>query len=381
LGRAAAAGTPFPLVLLDAVMPGVDGFAVAEQIRRRPELARATVMLLSSGDRHRDLDRCRELGLARHLTKPVKPSDLLDAILAALARPGAGGPPAGPPPPPAEAAPAPAAAPLRVLLVEDNAVNQMLAVKALARQGHAVTVAGSGRDALERLGIPPFGPPAAGGPPFDLVLMDVQMPEMDGIEATAAIRAHERGTGRRVPIIALTAHALKGDREQCLAAGMDGYLCKPIQAAELRRAVAALAPLVGAGSGDRTTTMAPGPAAAPTAAVIDRDAILDRVDRDEELLRAVVAEFLNGCPRQVAAVRAAIDGADAPALFRAAHALKGPLGVFGAKAAVEAVLRLEELGRTGHLAPAAGAYDELERSLEQVKPALAALAAGTVTNP
>jgi CheY-like chemotaxis protein len=232
LGRPGA----FPLVLLDAGMPGVDGFQVAEEVRRRPDLAGTAILLLSSGDPPRALARCRALGVARCLAKPVKPSDLLDAILAALpVEPLRSSP----------AADAPGVAlrgrPLRVLLAEDNPINQKLAVRLLEKQGHAVTVADTGRAALALLGIDPPGPAAA----FDLVLMDVQMPEMDGFEATALIRAHERGTGRRLPILALTAHAMKGDRERCLEAGMDGYISKPIRAPDLWRAVAALVPSTG----------------------------------------------------------------------------------------------------------------------------------------
>jgi CheY-like chemotaxis protein/HPt (histidine-containing phosphotransfer) domain-containing protein len=367
LGRAAETGKPLALVLLDAGLPGMSGLEVAAEVRRRPGLAQTRIVLLSSGDHLRDTARGRALGVARCLTKPVKPSDLLEAILAAqgVAAPPAGAPPVGAARP---------AAPLRILLVEDNAVNQMLAVRVLEKQGHAVTVAGNGREALTLLGIDPpgsplFAAPRPAGAEFDLVLMDVQMPEMDGFEATALIRAHERGTGRRLPILALTAHALKGDRERCLAGGMDGYLGKPIQAHELRQAVAALVPAGGA-----TGAAAPAPAAAADG--VDRARVLAHIGDDRELLRDVIDIFLRESPRLLTAVRTAIAAADAAALHRAAHAVKGAILVFGADTAVAAAQRLETMGRQADLAHAAEAYAELEREVERLKPALAALAQG-----
>ena len=222
LGRAAAAGEPFPLVLLDAMMPGMDGFELAEEIRKRPELAGAAVMMLSSGDRRGDVEHCRRLGLARYLVKPVSPSDLLDALTQALSAPRPAVAARKPSRPPDAA---PAATTLRVLLAEDNLVNQRLAIRLLEKQGHVVTPVLNGRDAVEALE----------EQAFDVVLMDVQMPILDGMEATALIRRREEGAGRRTPIIALTAHAMKGDRERCLEAGMDDYLTKPIQGAELAR--------------------------------------------------------------------------------------------------------------------------------------------------
>jgi len=202
LSAAAAAAAPYRLVLLDAMMPDVDGFAVVEQIRRRPELAGATILMLSSADRRGDAARCRQLGVTRYLTKPVKESELFEAILLALDGVAPAGTPAREGPAgglPQRVAPAGG---LRVLLAEDNAVNQRVAAEMLKGQGHAVTVAANGREALAALA----------RAEFDLVLMDVQMPEMDGFEATAALRAREGPAGRRTPVIALTAHAMKGDR-------------------------------------------------------------------------------------------------------------------------------------------------------------------------
>jgi PAS domain S-box-containing protein len=232
LEKALGAGVPFPLILVDANMPEVDGFALVEQIRRNPGLRGAIIMMLSSASQSGDVARCRELGVAAHLTKPIGQSELLDAILLAV-----GG---------KLQAAAPASRPgthdplreplrgLRILLAEDNHVNQILAVRLLEKRGHHVQVANDGREALEKL-------KAAD---FDLVLMDVQMPVMGGFEATAAVREMEKSTGKHIPIVALTAHAIKGDRERCLAAGMDGYIGKPIRPEELFEQIETLIPSV-----------------------------------------------------------------------------------------------------------------------------------------
>jgi two-component system, sensor histidine kinase and response regulator len=231
LKRATAAGDPYPLVLLDAQMPEMDGFTLAEQIKREPDLAESTLMMLTSLGHQADAGRCRELGLANYLVKPVKQSELLRAVLASLgaARPGTASPVkhsrrAGG----ATTALAPTTGRLRILLAEDNAVNRLVAVRLLEKQGHSVDVACDGRQAVDAL--------ARGK--FDLALLDVQMPELDGFEVAAAVRAQEEGTGQRLPLVALTAHAMQGDRERCLAAGMDGYVTKPIQMERLTQVMA-----------------------------------------------------------------------------------------------------------------------------------------------
>ncbi|MCI0568382.1 MAG: response regulator, partial [Acidobacteria bacterium] len=215
---------PFPLVLLDFQMPGMDGFAVVEQILKDPDLAGATIMMLTSAGQRGDGARCRELGIAAYLVKPIRQSELLEAILLAVGRG------------PQERAPSPLITrhtlregrrKVRVLLAEDNAVNQALAVRLLEKRGHSVVVAANGREALKALR----------QQEFDVVLMDVQMPEMDGFEATATLRAEEKRTGRHMPIVAMTAHAMKGDRERCLEAGMDDYVSKPINPEQLFDAI------------------------------------------------------------------------------------------------------------------------------------------------
>jgi signal transduction histidine kinase/ligand-binding sensor domain-containing protein/DNA-binding response OmpR family regulator len=219
LHQAKDGGQPFPLILLDAQMPDMDGFMLAEKIKQTPKLAGATLMMLTSGGDPGEANRCRELGIV-YLIKPIQQVELLDAIRRALnitdGQPGPGVHVTRP-------SLSEQRAPLRILLAEDNNVNQMLAVRLLQKRGHAVTVAATGKEALEILE----------KETFDLVLMDVQMPEMDGFETTAAIRARERQTGGHIPIVAMTAHAMKGDQERCLKAGMDSYISKPIGADQL----------------------------------------------------------------------------------------------------------------------------------------------------
>jgi CheY-like chemotaxis protein len=219
----AAAGDPFRLILLDAQMPGMDGFETAHQVQQEPGIKAPIVMLRSVGNPG-DAARRRKTGIYSYLNKPVRQEELIRAICGAM-----GASPAAEP----GAAEAPGAVTenrrgLRILLAEDNPVNRTLAVRLMEREGHRLRVTANGREALA----------VFQAEPFDLVLMDVQMPEMDGFEATAAIRAHERTAGGHLPIIAMTAFAMKGDAEQCLAAGMDCYVSKPIDAAKLRQAIA-----------------------------------------------------------------------------------------------------------------------------------------------
>ena len=318
---AAQAGNPFALVLLDANMPDLDGFAVAERIRQEQTLAGATIMMLTSSGQYGDSTRCRELGVAAYLTKPIKPADLLQAIYRALERPGAAAVAAR-----TEPGPAGSARRLRVLLVEDNPVNQRVAVGLLGRRGHAVVVAGNGREAilaLER-------------DTFDVVLMDVQMPELGGFEATGAIRAREGERGGHVRIVAMTAHAMPGDREHCLAAGMDDYLSKPVEPRALFAAV----------EHDATSSC-------------DLAALERSLDGDQTLVREVVKVFLDDCPLQLAAIRTAVDERDPARIRTTAHTLRGAAGYLRAALVVEAAREVEEMGREKELEKAEAAYRRL----------------------
>ncbi len=345
-------GEPFPLVLLDFQMPDMDGFEVVEQIKKNPDLAGATIMMLTSAGQRGDAARCRALGIAAYLIKPIRQSELLEAILTTLGKSSA-------------AATRPrlvtrhslreARRKFRVLLAEDNAVNQTLAVRLLEKRGHSVAVATNGREALAALRTQEF----------DVVLMDVQMPEMDGFEATAMIRAEEKRTGRHMPVIAMTAHAMKGDRERCLEAGMDAYVSKPINPEQLFDTIehidADLPPGVEAA----------GAGAARVESPIDMTSLLARVGGDRNLLAEMAGLFLEEMPRHASAIGEALSRHDARSLERAAHALKGSIGNFGAQRAFDAALELETLARGGDLAPAKGAWQTLECELEYLKPILA----------
>ena len=222
LKRKGGRGRGFALALVDANMPGMDGFDLIDRVRKDPALKGLKIMILTSSDRIGDVDRCRGLGVQAYLTKPVKQSELLDAILLAQgSRLAAGDAPE------IITRPVPVAAgpPLRILLAEDNPINQKVAVHILEKRGHTVRTAGNGNEVLDALD----------EEEFDVVLMDVQMPVLDGFEATARIRAREGRTRRHMPVIALTAHALKEDRKRCLEAGMDDYVSKPLNPEELFR--------------------------------------------------------------------------------------------------------------------------------------------------
>jgi CheY-like chemotaxis protein len=226
LRAARQAGTAYRLVLTDAHMPDVDGLMLTESIRQDPALAATEVIMLTSGDRPEDAAHCERLRIAFYLLKPVKQSELLEAIERTL------GVMVTRQELVAGADEMPPVRPLRILLAEDSVMNQKLAVALLRRQGHTVTIANNGQEAVN----------AVGGESFDLILMDVSMPEMDGLEATATIRANQVASGMHTPIIAMTAHALVGDRDRCLEAGMDAYVAKPIRPQELYRTLAALFP-------------------------------------------------------------------------------------------------------------------------------------------
>jgi PAS domain S-box-containing protein len=351
--RATRAGEPYALTLLDGCMPEMDGFEVAQELKETPELTNTTIMMLTSSGQRGEAARCREMGVAAYLTKPITQSSLFDAIVNVLKSP---------------SAPTNITAKLvtrdtlreskrslRILLAEDSQVNQILAVTLLQKQGHSVQVVENGKEAFV----------AADAGCFDVILMDVQMPEMDGFEATAAIRDHESRTGGHIPIIALTAHAMKGDRERCLDTGMDGYVSKPIRAEELLQAIDELVPaarLAPRRSDDNMIDR-----------VLDRAAVLSQFGGDLELLQKVVALFLEDGRALMCGIRDSIAGRDSYALEQAAHKLKGSVANFHASDAVDAALRLEVIGHARDFAGATLALTILEREMQELEPALIAL--------
>jgi len=345
-------GRPFDLVLLDVNMPGMDGFSTAEQLRDQPDGVLPTVMMVTSSDQFGDAQRCKDMGIVAYLVKPVRQAALRDAVLEALDTPPR-------PSTPDQRAIATTAGPaLRILLAEDNAVNQRVAMGLLTKAGHQVTLAENGRLALDALE----------QQTFDLVLMDMQMPEMSGGEAIVAIRERERQAGGHVPIIALTAHALKGDRERCIEAGADDYLAKPIVPVTLHERIAVLVPA------------AKPPTTAST--VFDQaraSALLARVGGDPLLFRDVIELFVDDCPNQIDAIRQAIHDQQPDRIYRAAHKLKGSAGNFDAHEVMALLQRLEARARDGDLSMCASVFVEIEAEAERLMSALAlASASGEV---
>jgi PAS domain S-box-containing protein len=350
LRRAHKDGQPFRLVLLDAHMPAMDGFEVASHVKHDPHLHGTTVILLTSAGHTEDMARAKSLGAAASVAKPVKQSDLWDAIITALhvagrqkARPSV-----------AQRRSRTAQHPLRILLAEDNPVNQEVAVHLIERRGHSVIVAENGREAVE----------AIERHKFDLVLMDVQMPEMGGLEATRVIREKEKGSGHHLPIIAMTAHAMQGDREQCIESGMDGYLAKPIDPKTFLQTVEGIsARSVGSESAENEGT-------AGLAGALDGKALLARFSGNRKLLRDIVKTFREDCPRMMGRIRAALTARDAVALADGAHALKGSIGNFGDSAALETTREMEKAARQGKLDGTWELYATLEDQIASLLPAL-----------
>jgi PAS domain S-box-containing protein len=348
----------YPLVLLDAHMDDIDGFAVAERIKTGAHAQvkgrRTAVIMLTSSGRAGDLERCRALDIAAHLLKPVAQGELLEAVVRVLhlapertdQRKGR------------IRADRPEGVdnrPLRILVAEDDLVNQRLAVGLLEKRGHVVVVAGDGKKALAALD----------RESFDLMFMDVQMPEMGGFEATALIRASELKSGKHLPIIATTAYAMKGDRERCLASGMDGYVTKPILAPELFRAIDETLALWPLGSSSTENGQ--------VALVFDHAGSLERTGGDEKLLGEMAVLFAAQCPQRLRDIREALASQNVATLERAVHTLRGSVNSFCAPAAVAAAAELATMAHTGSFEGARVAFELLESALQQLLPVLAKL--------
>lgn len=344
---------PYAIALLDVMMPCMDGFELAARIRRRADCDAMRILMLTSAGRTASEDLRKRLDISRVLLKPTKHADLLTAITGAL---GVGAAAAEP----GLAAGAEAeVAPRKVLLVEDNPVNRKVAVELLGRRGHRVEVASNGQEALD----------AIAGEAFDVVLMDVHMPMMDGLTATRAIREREHGSGKHLRVVALTAGATVEDRENSLAAGMDHFVTKPFRAGELYEAVeSAAAEALASREGESVGTSS---AAAGEEPCLDWQGALRNLEGDEDFLCELAEMFLEQYPNMLAAVESAVAGGVAEEIKRAAHALKGSSQVIGGKAVAAAALELEILGREANL-------DEAGPALEKLRQNLAALNAAVI---
>ena len=352
LSAARLVNEPYHLILTDMHMPKMDGFGLVEEIKERPDLSTATIMMLTSGGQRGDAARCGELGIAAYLLKPVRQSELREAIARVLnAKEQAGAIPMITQYSIQKSGGSPTA--LHILLAEDNPVNQKLAVRLLEKRGHHVAVASTGRQALLALE----------KRSYDLVLMDVQMPEMDGLEATMILREKEKISGHHQAVVAMTALVMKGDRERCMAAGMDGYLTKPIRPQELDDVLDSYV------AKERIEISVEESSDLPQDSV-HKEELLERIDGDRIFLAELLEIFRGDYPGQILSAREAVTKGDAAALQRVGHALKGALGNLAAPIASRIADELESIGKSGDIALVGTRVIELEKELPRVIEAL-----------
>jgi PAS domain S-box-containing protein len=341
-------GKPFDVLLLDFLMPGKDGFQVANELREQGELSGTVVMMLTSSEQRDHRARCRELGISHYLVKPVAPSELLDNIVRIIAPSKAReGGEAG-----MRYERERAALGICVLLAEDNEINRKVARHLLERAGCRVTAVADGEQALQ----------AAVEGDYDAVLMDVQLPVFDGLEATRRLRDHERETGGHLPVIAMTAHAMKGDRDRCLEAGMDDYVPKPIDPRLLYEVLLRAAGQRAGAERDKATAFLPH----EEAPVLDERELLDRVGGDRELAGELLDLFARSWPEKINAIRASAEAGDLEEVAHLAHELKGSAANLGAREAMSAAVGLETAAREGGTAAVRAAVEPLADSLERL---------------
>jgi signal transduction histidine kinase/CheY-like chemotaxis protein/HPt (histidine-containing phosphotransfer) domain-containing protein len=348
---ARAAGDPYQLILTDMHMPKMDGFGLIERIRHTAELSTMAIMMLTSAGHREDVARCKEFGITSYLLKPIRKWELLAAIAKTLGE--------------GEPCPRPTIAPrrrpasligLHVLVAEDNHVNQIVAIRTLEKMGHSVVVANNGHEALSFLS----------KETFDLVLMDIQMPEMDGFTATKKIREGEMQSRSRIPIIAMTAHAMRGDREHCLEGGMDGYVSKPIFAKVLEEVIASVVSRQ-SDTGRRVTTQTYTEDGVPDGLIgWDAGRVKERLGGDEKLFLEVIQIFLDETPENLAGLWLAISRGDSETVERTAHSLKGELSYLGIAGVCQKARELEEMGRTHNLKLATEVLTALETEVSGV---------------
>lgn len=352
----------FRLILSDVNMPDEDGFAFTQWIRNTSAIAATPVILLTSGGRMGDQQRRRQLGVAAHLMKPVKQSELYENIIRALGVTRADDVDRTSGADIADSTP-----PLEILLAEDSVFNQRLAVTLLEKRGHTVTIANTGRQAVE----------LSAEKAFDLILMDVQMPEMDGLEATQRIRDREqRQHGDRTPIVAMTAHALKGDRENCLDRGMDDYISKPIDQDQLFRTIAQFAGEPRAEADIQAVVETPeaqhesASSAEVVADVVDLEAAKARVGGRKETVKTLALILVQECPKLLGQLDEAIQTRNAKEMRRAAHTIKGSSSHFLAKYVVSAAEVLEGFGERAEFEEAPQAYETLAHEVARMTQAI-----------
>ena len=349
---------PFSVILMDKYMPHMDGYETCARLRKLLHGASVPVIILASSLDQGDSQGDDDFRILRKIVKPVVRAELHDALRIAVLQSFH---------PVSEVRSSvhttnTSAGSFHILLAEDNLVNQKLAIRLLEKMGHSVTQAVNGREAFELVI----------DRTFDLILMDIQMPEMGGLEATELIRKYEAGLRRHTPIVAVTAHAMKGDKEKCLAAGMDGYLSKPIQAKLLKDEISRVMRL-SAQPADNEVYNA---MSAPAANGIDRQELLSRVENDEELARDILAIFQADAPLRCSSLAAAVDAKSVQDVRNHSHAYKGMLANIGAMPASTLAAELEQLAKDGHIERFAAAWVEFRRELDKVSSDAEALLAG-----
>jgi two-component system, sensor histidine kinase and response regulator len=333
-------GDFFRVILMDAHMPGMDGFQLSKEIKGRSGKGETSILMLTSGGQAGEAERCRKVGISAYLLKPVLKAELRNAILTVLGQVQSDNIAARPLV--TRHTLRESSRKLHILVAEDNAVNQAVILRMLEKMGHSSVLARTGKEALA----------LAFGQKFDLAFMDVQMPEMDGLAATEAIRQRETNSGTHLAIFAMTAHAMKGDRERCLQAGMDGYITKPIRFSDIEKTLSSF-------SSAQSVS-----AASPSGKIPwVRAEALERLGGDEDLLREVCRIFLDESPNLLRKLQEAIADTDAEAVMRAAHTLKGELGYLGAPEAAQAARELEDMGHEKNLSRAPELFTVLEREL------------------
>ena len=356
LHSAQAEGHPFDLLLLDGELHQSDGFLVLDELRNQSGSKIPTIMMLTGVQLNKDIARCRQYSNTRYVTKPLRESSLFEALSTMLQ---------------AEsestdkvkqddhAVQEPQLQPLSILLAEDNSVNQLLVLRMLEKRGHSITLANNGHEAVQR----------SADQDFDLILMDMQMPIMDGIAATMLIRQREQPGSKQVPIIALTAHALSMYRDKCLAAGMNDYLLKPVRPRELMQMIAkwvphALKPV------DEQPTLADGATFELTAEeevqVADREAAFKRVDHDHTLMADLVDAYFQDAPRLLELMQTAVQEKNETQLHLHAHTLKGLVGIFAAQKAFQLALQIERLAKDKNLLEAQTLLPELHSEMQRL---------------
>ena len=346
---ARACGRPYHLILTDRHMPNMDGFGLIEKIRSIPELSTTAIMMLTSAGHREDVERCKELGITSYLLKPVRQANLALAIESALGESGIQ--------PDKSVRPVPRSGVkrLHILVAEDNSVNQTVALRTLERMGHSVVIAENGLQVLVSLS----------QEAFDLVLMDIQMPEMDGLAATREIREAQWPGYSQIPIVAMTALAMKGDKERCLRGGMDGYVSKPLNRNELGEAIANVidSPRDAPATISETNGL---DVRLETSLIFDFSHALDRLDGDKALLGEIVQIFVDEAPKSLEALRVAILRKDSKTIERIAHSLKSELGYLGLSGVSERARDLEEMSRTNDLQNAPESFAALETEISAV---------------